>query len=289
MGQKIVITGASGYVGPHVVRAVADLGYDPVAVVRRSPDVDLGPRTLIVTADVLDPEFSIDSIGPVDEIGAVIHLAWQDGFVHNAGSHMAQLSAHHRFLTEVAAAGVGRIAALGTMHEVGYWEGAITADTPTDPVTLYGVAKDALRRSTALTVAPVAEYAWLRAFYICGDDRRNRSIFAKLLDAADRGESVFPFTTGKTLYDFIDVAELGRQIAVASTTPGVTGVINVCTGKPVSLAARVERFIEENELNITLEYGAFPDRAYDSPGVWGDASEINSLMAASPFGAEGKH
>lgn len=46
----------------------------------------------------------------------------------------------------------------------------------------------------------------------------------------------------------------------------------------MTLAERVERYIKENDLNIKLDYGAFPDRPYDSPGVWGDASKINKIM-----------
>jgi dTDP-6-deoxy-L-talose 4-dehydrogenase (NAD+) len=284
--NKVLITGAAGYVGPHVVRAVADLGYDPVALVRRAPEEPLDPRARVVVADVLDPGFDLRGVAEPDEITAVIHLAWQDGFVHNAPSHLASLSDHYRFLTGVADAGVRRIAALGSMHEIGYWEGAVTADTPTNPGTLYGIAKDALRRSTAVTIAGRTEYVWLRAFYILGDDRRNRSIFTKLLEAADRGEREFPFTTGKTLYDFIQVSELGRQIAVAATSPEASGIINVCTGEPQSLASRVEQFISEEGLDIRLKYGAFPDRPYDSPGIWGDATEITALMARSPFAEE---
>lgn len=126
------------------------------------------------------------------------------------------------------------------------------------------------------------ELAWLRCYYIYGDDRSNSSIFTRLLEAVDAGKPTMPFTTGRNEYDFIHVAELADQIAVASTTPGVTGVINCSSGVPVSLAARVEAFIAENDLPIRLEYGAFPDRPYDSPAVWGDASRIAQLMAASP-------
>jgi nucleoside-diphosphate-sugar epimerase len=286
MSRTVIITGAGGYVGRHVVSAVADLGYDAVAIVREKRDGDIDRRATVVTADVLDNGFDISSIVPPERVAAVIHLAWQDGFVHNAPSHMTNLSAHYRFLVDLADAGVGRIAALGSMHEVGYWEGAVTADTPTQPITLYGIAKDALRRATMLTLGERVEYVWLRAFYILGDDRRNRSIFAKLLDAADRGEKTFPFTTGKTLYDFIDVRELGRQIAVAATAEGVTGVLNTSTGVPESLASRVERFIADENLDLTLAYGAFPDRPYDSPGIWGDAADIAAIMAESPFAKE---
>ena len=284
--RSVIITGAAGYVGRHVVRAVADLGYRPVAVMRTARSAEVDSRATVVEADVLEPEFDPVALVEPGDLAAAIHLAWQDGFVHNAPSHMEKLSAHYRLLARLASVGVPRIAVLGTMHEVGYWEGAITAETPTDPLTLYGIAKDALRRATFATLSDRTELVWLRAFYILGDDRRNRSIFAKLLEAADKGETTFPFTTGSTLYDFIDVAELGRQIAVAATADGVVGVINTCSGKPESLASRVERFISENALALNLQYGAFPDRPYDSPGIWGDATVIRELMAASPFRQE---
>ena len=283
MRGAVVITGAGGYVGRHVVKAVADLGFRPVAIVRRIRDGDEDSRAHLMEADVLDPGFDLGAIVPLRDVAAVIHLAWHDGFVHNAPSHMTNLSSHYRFLVGLADAGVPRIAALGTMHEVGFWDGPIAADTPTNPASLYGIAKDSLRRSTILTIGDRAEYVWLRAYYILGDDRRNRSIFTKMLEAADRGETEFPFTTGKTRYDFIDVGELGRQIAVAATTAGVTGVLNTCTGQPESLASRAERFIAENDLQLRLRYGVFPERPYDSPGTWGDAAEITALMATSAF------
>ena len=119
---------------------------------------------------------------------------------------------------------------------------------------------------------------WLRAFYIYGDDMFNQSIFTKLLQAANDGKKTFPFTTGKNKYDFIHVEELARQIAVVAMQTGEVGVINCCSGKPVSLGEKVEEFIKEHGLDIKLEYGVFPDREYDSPGVWGDGSRIYNLI-----------
>ena len=46
----------------------------------------------------------------------------------------------------------------------------------------------------------------------------------------------------------------------------------------MSLADRVEQFIKEHNLDIKLEYGAFPDRPYDSPCVFGDSSKINQIL-----------
>ena len=58
----------------------------------------------------------------------------------------------------------------------------------------------------------------------------------------------------------------------------VVGIINCCTGKPMSLAERVEQFIKEHKLDIKLEYGVFPDRPYDSPCVYGDATRVNMIL-----------
>lgn len=272
----MVVTGAGGYLGPHVVSALADRGHEVVAVVRPGSSTTIDRRATRFEADILADEFDVRSWGPAPKL---VHLAWKDGFVHNSPAHMSQLSAHFRLLTSAAHAGTTRIVALGTMHEVGYWEGAITADSPTDPKSQYGIAKDALRRSLPLALPEAVSLAWARAYYIYGDDRRSNSIFRKLLEAVDAGKTLFPFTTGKNRFDFIRVEELGRQLAALTEAADVTGTVNCATGEPVSLAEQVEKFIMENELPIALEYGAFPDRPYDSPGVWGDASEITEVMS----------
>ncbi|MEG1322978.1 MAG: hypothetical protein RSD01_07600 [Ruthenibacterium sp.] len=103
--------------------------------------------------------------------------------------------------------------------------------------------------------------------------------FAKITQAAEDGKKEFPFTTGKNQYDFIDVKELARQIAAASLQNEITGVINVCTGEPMTLAQRVEQFIADHHFDLKLQYGAFQDRPYDSPGEWGDATKIRAIMA----------
>ena len=96
--------------------------------------------------------------------------------------------------------------------------------------------------------------------------------------AEQDGKRTFPFTSGKNLYDFIDVQELARMIVLASVQTEVNGIINTCTGRPVSLAARVEQFLRDKGYRIRLEYGAYPDRPYDSPGVWGDPTRIREIL-----------
>ena len=78
--------------------------------------------------------------------------------------------------------------------------------------------------------------------------------------------------------EFIDYDEFCYQVARVVNQKEVTGIINCCSGKPMTLAERVERFIKENNFDIKLEYGAFPDRPYDSKAVWGNDSKIKQIM-----------
>ena len=72
--------------------------------------------------------------------------------------------------------------------------------------------------------------------------------------------------------------ELGKQIAAVGIQNEYTGIINACTGNPISLGDKVEAYIKDNNMNIELKYGAFPDRAYDSPIVYGDSTIIDNIM-----------
>lgn len=275
MNKKIVVTGAGGYIGRHVVSELCSLGAEVIAVDFKTHGID--KRAKVISSDIFN-----GSTGIFEELGcadACLHMAWKDGFVHNSDAHMELLSKHYTFIKDMVKGGLKQLAVMGTMHEVGYYEGAIDENTPCNPISMYGIAKDALRRSTLLLLKDSDVcLQWLRAYYIYGDDKRNNSIFAKLTVAAEEGKKSFPFSTGKNKYDFIHVDELARQIAASVMQNEVKGIINCCTGNSVSLADKVEEFIKVHGWDISLDYGAFPDRPYDSPAVWGDATKISKIM-----------
>ena len=275
--MKVLVTGACGYIGMHVVEELLRRGHQVIA----SDLVDRGLPEGVMFTDYPIFDGSPDIREKLGNPDALIHLAWRQGFVHNSPAHMGDLSAHAVFLNHMIDAGIWSISVMGSMHEVGYWEGAIRADTPCCPQSQYGIAKNALRQSMLLYVqGKQTNFHWLRAFYIFGDDKRGSSIFAKLQQAAAEGRETFPFTSGKNMYDFISVDELARQIVAATLQGRKNGIINVCTGEPKTLSEQVEWYIRKNELPIRLDYGKYPDRPYDSPGVWGDNTDIREILAA---------
>ncbi|MGH4049875.1 MAG: NAD-dependent epimerase/dehydratase family protein [Clostridium sp.] len=273
--KKILVTGANGYIGRHIVKTLLDCGYNVDACDFRFDGID--ERANKIYTPIFNGENDIyDKLGNPD---ICIHMAWRNGFIHNSETHIEDLYNHYTFLNNMISGGLKHLSVMGSMHEVGYWEGAIDENSSTNPSSLYGIAKNTLRQALELLAKEEnVVLQWLRGYYIIGDDLKSNSIFSKITKMEMEGKEEFPFTTGKNKFDFLSLEELSRQIVAASTQTEIRGIINCCSGNPISLAEKVEEFIKEKNFKIKLKYGAFPDREYDSPAVWGDNSKMQSIL-----------
>lgn len=276
--ERVLVTGANGYIGRKVVDALLALGYKVTATDFKCDQIN--PKADRVEIDLFNNNANLYEL--FLKPNRLIHLAWKDGFNHNASSHIEFLPKHFAFVKSLIDAGVKNIAVMGSMHEVGFYEGEVNENTACNPLSLYGISKNALRQSLmVLNKNNDFNLYWLRGYYIFGNDEKNHSIFTKLLEKEAQGEKLFPFTTGENQYDFISIDDLALEIALASTQDEVKGIINVCSGKPISLKDMVESFIKENNLKIRLNYGVFPSRPYDSKIIYGDNSKIKQIVKNS--------
>lgn len=272
--MKILVTGANGYLGAGVVKQLCNDGMEVVAADFASSNID--KRAIAVDGDFFSFEDPYRDFGQPD---VLLHMAWRNGFVHNDSSHVEDLPKHYAFIKKMIDSGIKHVAVMGTMHEVGFFEGSIKEDTPTNPQSLYGISKDALRNLTKLLCQNAGvTFQWLRGYYIVGNSEYGNSIFSKITAAEKKGTEKFPFTSGLNQCDFVDYDEFCEQVAAVVEQDKINGIINICHGRPEKLSERVERFIRENSYNIRLAYGKFPDRPYDSKAVWGDDRKIREIL-----------
>ncbi len=273
--MKILVTGAEGFLGKGIVNRLIDLGNEVIAACLNTPR-DVDARATVIESDIFNIDNPYEYYGKPD---VVLHLAWKDGFIHYSEAHLEYLASHVNFLKKLCQSNIKQIAVMGSMHEIGFYEGSINEHTPCNPESYYGIAKNALRETTEIMCKQNDKiFQWLRGYYIVGNTSEGSSIFSKLVNASEKGEKVFPFTMGLNQFDFLDYDEFCNQVAYAVSQNTINGIINICSGRPEKLSDRVERFIKDNNLNIKLQYGEFPDRPYDSKAVWGDNKKITQIL-----------
>lgn len=272
--MKILVTGANGYLGQGIVKAVIDSGNNVIATDFRNTNID--SRAKVILCNLFEIENPYKYFGRPD---VLLHLAWRDGFIHYSDAHIEDLPKHYLFIKAMAESGIKHIAVMGSMHEIGFFEGSINENTPCHPTTPYGISKNSLRDLTQMLCRQRnIVFQWMRGYYIVGNSKYGSSIFSKITTTAEEGKRKFPFTLGQNQYDFIDYQDFCAQVAAVVGQQKEQGIINICSGRPEKLADRVERFIKENNYDIELQYGMFPDRPYDSKAIWGDSSRIEKIM-----------
>lgn len=278
--MKIAVTGASGFVGRHVLTALLEHQVEVVAVTRDIQRLSgLSDSIDVITMDIAHPEPDcFDRLGNPD---VLIHLAW-GGLPHYMSLHHfeTELPRHYRFLKAMVAAGLPSILITGTCQEYGMQSGPLSEDLHALPGTPYSLAKDALRRQLEfLKATRPFELTWARLFYLYGEGQPESCLYRQLKGAVVRGESTFNMSVGEQIRDYLPVAEAGRMIAsLAMAAGGKPRVINICSGQPISVRRLVEQWLLTHDWKIRLNLGHYPYPDYEPMAFWGDRRRLDRFL-----------
>lgn len=274
--MKVLVTGANGYIGSHAVAALLDAGHEVIAVDFNNNRID--NRASFINMDIYEEDGNMYE--KLNKPEVLLHLACKDVPVHNSLWHIESIPKNFKFIKELVDSGLKQVVTVGSMHDIGYYEGAVSEDTVPNPMSFYGISKDTLRRILSVYLKDKqVSYKHLRFFYTYGDDEQSSgSVFSKILQLAKEGKKSFPFTEGKNKFDYIEIHELANQIVAVIEQNEVDGIINCCSGKPVAIRDQVEKYIKEHNLTIKPDFGKYPSRPYDSPCIYGDNKKIEKIL-----------
>ena len=278
--MKIAVTGATGFIGQHVVAEMDRHSLSPILM--GQPSVEIPASFLnhsIVSIDLKNsPEDTFELLGQPD---VLIHLAWAGLPNYKSLHHFEEeLLAQYRFIKGLVASGLKNLVVTGTCFEYGMQSGPLSEDLETRPSNPYGFAKDTLRRQLGyLQQVQPFNLTWARLFYLYGEGQAENSLLPQIKKAVERRDMVFNMSGGEQLRDYLPVTEVAKYLVNLAMTNKNNGIVNICSGKPVSVRKLVESWIKENGWLIDLNLGYYPYPDYEPMAFWGSQKKLSQCLA----------
>jgi nucleoside-diphosphate-sugar epimerase len=280
---RVIVTGASGFVGRRTLAALARRGFEVHAVARGGAPSGACADVTWHAVDLLDGEARRALIDTV-VASHLLHLAWyaEPGAFWAARENAAWVAATVALVDEFALAGGARAVLAGTCAEYD-WSARqpMAEDAPLAPATYYGVCKDATRRVVAgLAERAGLQLAWGRIFFLYGPDEDERRLVASVARALVAGERA-PSSAGTQRRDFMHVDDVAGAFA-ALLDSDVRGPVNIASGEAVAVRDIVRSLGRAAGRPDLLDVGALPSRPDDPPELAADVTRLRDEVGFEP-------
>lgn len=279
--MRVFITGASGFIGSHTVRALLEGGHEVAALA--FPDdpmgrlADLEGRYAVLRGDLAE-------LPPVRAAladwrpEACIHLAWyaEPGKYLHSPENLPALANSLNLLQALIEMECRQVVMVGTCAEYDTDAGFLREEGPTRPETIYAATKLSLSLvGRQMAAAAGTRFAWGRVFYLYGPREDERRVVPALIRSLTRGQA-FPATLGEQVRDYLHVADIAAGLR-ALVEQGADGIFNISSGVPVTMRQLMETAGEIVGRPELIRFGEVPYRDWEPPFICGDSRKLRAL------------
>jgi len=284
--MKVLVTGACGFIGSYVISNLIDRKIDVVAT-----DMDSGTAKervwyskVTFVEYVIDDDFTKDNLfEKFHRPEKVMHFAWKGLPNYKELFHLEEnLPKQFEFLKNLIVHGLKDLLVAGTCFEYGMQSGKLSETMPSAPDNPYALAKDRLRQKLEeLRQENNFILKWPRLFYLYGKGQNPKALLPQLDQAIERGDSVFNMSKGDQKRDYLPVETMADYLVRIAMQDDVTGIINCCSGKPITILSLVENHLKQSGKKIKLNPGYYPYPDYEPIEFWGDTQKLQAALNSS--------
>lgn len=279
--KTVLVTGATGFIGNYVIEELLKHNHNIIAnsiLYEKEIHYDWLNKVDYIQADLnenMEDWFSF--FGKPDML---IHLSWQRLPNYKELFHIEKnLPGNYFFLKNMIKNGLKKVVVTGTCFEYGMQSGTLNEDLETKPNTPYALAKDCLRKYLEQLQRKIDfNLKWIRLFYLYGKGQSPNSVLSQLDETIERGDKVFNMSGGEQLRDYLPVENVAEYIVKISMQDKISGVINCCSGVPISIRKLVENYLVEKNKIIELNLSYYPYPDYEPMAFWGDTKKLKMAL-----------
>lgn len=284
--MKIVVTGATGFVGTHLIHHLLEQNHEVVASshdLRKAERASWYSKVHYVPYSLHSAPTDENLFRRFDSPDALIHLAWQGLPNYNSLHHIEEnVLSNYFFLKNFVRNGLKNLTVTGTCLEYGMQSGKLSEGMESRPSTAYAVGKYTLYRFLEILKNEIGfSLKWIRLFYLFGEGQASQSLLPQLERALAAGDESFPMSGGEQKRDFLPIKKASLYISKIAEQTKQEGIINCCSGNPVSVKDFIHDYLQSKNKSIELNLGHYPYPAYEPMEFWGDNSKLLEIITTN--------
>ena len=275
--MRIAVTGGNGFIGKYLLKFLIKEKKNKIIHLYRSKKFK--------HASVKNVKFDISKKikkNLYQEIGSpeyLIHLAWDNLNNYESKSHIRTYTQNLKFFRKLHNCSLKKIFVMGTCFEYGKRNGELKESLRSNPGNNYSKSKDRLKKE----LFKIFKYKepiviWGRLFYVYGEGQDPRTLYGQFSKSIKDKKKIFNMSKGDQTRDYLNVNTVIKIIIKILKKSDKSDVINICSGRPVSLKNLVKKWQKKKKYKLKFNYGYYKNSVNEAQKFWGSTKKLKKIL-----------
>ena len=275
--MKIAVTGGGGFIGQNLLKNLVKDKKNIIINLYKNHKFN-HPRVQNIKFDI-NKKLNKNFYHRIGEPEYIIHLAWEKLDDYNSKIHLKTLKNNIIFFKNFLNSPIKKIFIMGTCFEYGNRNGELKESFKTNPSNNYSVSKDRLRKFLFnLFKKKKTILLWGRLFYVFGEGQNPRTLYGQINKTIKNKKKIFYISKENPIRDYLEVSNVAKIMIDIIKKTNKSEIINICSGRPVSLKKLINRWLKKKKYKLKINYGYLNHSINEAKNFWGNSNKLKKIL-----------